>query len=63
MYEISKQNNLEQTLRDIVDLQNKIEEIRKVKTEGSIVRSKIRWVEEGEKSSKFFFALEKRNFK
>jgi exonuclease III len=30
--------------------------------QGSIVRSKIRWIEEGEKSSKFFLNLEKRNY-
>ena len=30
-------------------------------TEGSILRSKVRWFDHGEKSSKYFFGLEKRN--
>ena len=30
-------------------------------TEGSILRSKLRWFEHGEKSSKYFLGLEKRN--
>ena len=33
------------------------------KAKGSIIRSKTRWVEQGEKPSKYFFNLEKRNYK
>ena len=33
------------------------------KAEGAKLRSKLKWVEEGEKSSKFFFGLEKTNAK
>ena len=29
---------------------------------GSIVRSKTRWIEQGEKPTKYFFNLEKRNY-
>ena len=32
------------------------------KTRGSMIRSRARWVEEGEHSSKYFFNLEKRNY-
>ena len=32
------------------------------KIEGLILRSKVKWVEEGEKSTKYFFGLEKNNF-
>ena len=32
------------------------------KTRGAMVRSRARWVEEGEHSTKYFFNLEKRNF-
>ena len=37
-------------------------EVEKEKINGAIVRSKVKWVEEGEKSSKFFFDLEKQNY-
>ena len=32
------------------------------KTQGSIIRSRIRWYNEGEKNSKYFFELKKRHF-
>lgn len=32
------------------------------KTEGSIMRAKVRWYEEGEKSTKYFLNMEKRNY-
>ena len=39
----------------------KLDKIAEEKTKGSIVRSKTRWYEIGEKNSKYFFHLEKRN--
>ena len=42
------------------NIKNKIEEIYEKKVEGARIRSKCLWYEEGEKSSKFFFNLEKR---
>ena len=38
------------------------EELEKNKTEGIILRSKARWAENGEKNTKFFLNLEKRNY-
>ena len=38
------------------------ESLIKKKTEAIILRSKAKWVEEGEKNSKFFLNLEKRNY-
>jgi hypothetical protein len=32
------------------------------KTEGAIIRSKAGWLREGERNSKFFFNLERRNY-
>jgi len=36
--------------------------IQKEQTDGAIVRSRVRWFEEGETSSAYFFNLEKRNY-
>ena len=39
-----------------------LEEIRKYELEGLLLRAKARWVEEGEKPTKYFCHLEKRNY-
>ncbi len=46
----------------IEDVTNQLEELRKEHMKGVLVRSRVRWIEEGERPSKFFCALEKRNF-
>ena len=50
---------------NIVELEHKkreLEQIRNNKIQGMIVRSKLQWIEKGEKPSKYFCSLEKRNF-
>ena len=51
---------------DMLDIleQKKIElqNLRKEKLEGVIIRSRTRWAEEGEKPTKYFCSLESRNF-
>ena len=47
-------NQLETAKAELDELYNYI-------TEGSMLRSKVRWFEHGEKSSKYFLGLEKRN--
>lgn len=50
---------------DLVLLEAKKEELRLLRQqniEGMIVRSKIKWIQEGERPSKYFCHLEKRNF-
>ena len=42
-------------------LRERIETLYEEKVEGIIVRSRARWHEHGEKNSKYFFNLEKRN--
>ena len=43
-------------------LKKELEAEVKYKTQGSIIRSRTQWYEEGEKSSKYFLNLEKRNY-
>ncbi len=40
-------------------LAKNLDNLYKEKDDGYLIRSKIKWVEEGERSSKFFFNLEK----
>ena len=46
----------------IKEKRTELERLMNEKTEGIILRSKVRWYEEGEKSTKYFFNLEKRNY-
>ena len=41
---------------------NQLQELRQGIVKGAIMRSKVQWFEEGERVSKYFCALEKRNF-
>ena len=48
---------------DLLDIKKKeIFEIRKKKLEGAFIRSRAKWVNEGEKVSKYFCNLENRNY-
>ena len=58
----SVDKNDEEILREYVKLKNEIENINDKRTKGLIIRSKAKWIEEGEKGTKYFFGLEKRNF-
>ena len=42
-------------------IKEEIEKLEAIETKGAILRSKIRWAEAGEKNSKYFLNLEKRN--
>ena len=43
--------------------QSKLEQLNEVETRGVILRSKAQWVEQGEKNTKYFLSVEKRNYK
>ena len=61
--EISQlQNNLGDQIR-LNELQNQHRDILAEKAEGARIRSRLKWWEEGERSSKYFHSLEKRNGK
>ena len=50
---------------NLISIENKkktLENLRKVKIQGIITRSRVRWIEEGEKPTQYVLSLEKRNF-
>ena len=48
-------------LQCLEEAQQRLEDIRRPKIEGLITRSRVNWYEEGEKCTKYFLSLEKRN--
>ena len=46
---------------DIERIKTKLSKLASVKTLGTIIRSRVRWYEYGEKNSKYFYNLEKTN--
>ena len=47
---------------ELAELNTQQEEIRKYELDGLLLRSKARWIEHGEKPTKYFCNLEKRNY-
>ena len=58
--DFSRLNNAE--LQEYEYLQKEIRHMYEKKAEGAILRSKIRWIEKGEKPTKYFFNMEQRNY-
>ena len=52
----------EEQISEYTCLKRKWENFQNLKTQGAILRSKAKFVEEGEKNSKYFLNLEKRNY-
>ena len=44
------------------DIKNELEQMEKHEAHGIMLRSKVRWIEEGEKNTNYFLSLEKRNY-
>ncbi|XP_060063939.1 glycoprotein 3-alpha-L-fucosyltransferase A-like [Ylistrum balloti] len=68
-----RENELKNSIKDLEneDILNineievkkrELENIRKLRMKGSVVRSRAQWIEEGEKPTSYFFGLENRNF-
>ena len=55
------ENPNEDYLKEIEKVTKQIDKLLEYKCKGAFIRSRERWMEEGEKSSKYFFNLEKRN--
>ena len=54
-----------QNQKDLLEyetLKKEFQGIYEINGKGAIFRSKVRWIEEGEKPTKYFFNLEKRNY-
>ena len=56
-----KYNDDNQKWDQLYAYKEKMNELVKIKTQGAIIRSRQQWYEEGEKNSRYFFNLEKRN--
>jgi len=57
----SKDNLNMQELIDLSSLQVQLDNIYQEKAEGAFIRSRYKWLENGEKNTRYFFNLEKRN--
>lgn len=57
-----RNNEYETNNDELILLQNELELIRKEHMKGLMVRARAKWIEEGEKPTKYFLALEKRNY-
>ena len=54
--------NIDPELKEYDRLKRDLQAIYDTRGKGAIFRSKVRWTEEGEKPTKYFFNIEKRNF-
>ena len=62
--EIRNNGNLSDNISNEYDnLQTELIEIYDLKSQEAMFRSKVKWIEYGEKPTKYFFNLEKRNYK
>ena len=59
---LEKQLNSEADQTEYFNLKKELEDIYKDKTQGMMLRSKAKFIEEGEKNSKYFLNMEKRNY-
>lgn len=57
-----EQNLVNYSIEELTNKQTELETIRKKKMQGQCIRAKIKWIEDGEKPSKYFTSLESRNY-
>ena len=60
-----KHDNLEQMDKILcteTTIKQQIKNLDEIETKGNVLRSRAKWVRDGEKNSKYFFSLEKRNY-
>ena len=61
--EIENAQVANKSMESIEEMKRNLKKLLEHKGEGARIRSRVKWFEEGEKSSKYFFNLEKRNAK
>ena len=54
--------NDKKVINELCAVNLRLEKLLKHKTRGAILRSKSRWYEQGERNTRYFFNLEKRNY-
>ena len=54
--------HIEEKLKEFDRLKNELNRLYETKARGAILRSKVKWVEFGEKPNKYFFNMEKKNY-
>ena len=57
---LESQPNNSQHLNDLYAAKLRLQKIMHFKTKGAILRSKVRWYDEGERNTRYFFNLENR---
>jgi len=55
-------NRSDETRNEYYECKERISQIEEDRAKGAIIRSREKWLEEGEKSTRYFFSLEKYNF-
>lgn len=60
--DVLEKNVDDENLQELEMLKAELRAIREKKAEGMMIRSKVRWLNEGERNSKYFCNLENRNF-
>ena len=61
LHKLMCENPTQETIANYYKVKMNLEQISLHKTEGAMIRSKARWCEQGERSTRYFFNLEKRN--
>ena len=59
---VLKPSRKSEVLQELNEKKCELENIVEYKTKGAIIRGKVRWYNDGEKSTKYFLGLEKRHF-
>lgn len=60
---LQKNSHSEEEILELKTAQLELDKLYIDLAKGSFIRSRAKWIEEGEKNSNYFFALEKRNYK
>jgi len=59
---VEKHPSNKQIINEIYYARSRLKNIMQPKTKGRILRSKVRWHEHGERNTRYFYSLEKRNY-